>query len=224
MNPTDGPDPLNLGDVDQQIRINELEEQLSELGMVETKIDDDCPPDVKEQFLRSVMEFETAPKSSWFSRLESSGVSLPPTASLDDAGVHAKLRQIFEALAGMSTFVSSTDHLSDRELYEHLWSDSLREVGMVGKPGSGWINYIDLIGSGSDEDTELWQKYYMTDEQRAHWAKDFPDDVMPAKEKPPFDRDRLLPKAPDPPMMSDEDFDTFENGEFGDEEPGDKEP
>lgn len=37
--------------------------------------------------------------------------------------------------------------------------------------------------------------YYSDDEERARWAKDFPDFPMPPREKPPYSRDRQLPKA-----------------------------
>ena len=63
------------------------------------------------------------------------------------------------------------------------------------KAGSGWVNHIDVIGGGSEEDIEIGLRYYDTEEQRGHWAKDFPDDVIPPHEAPPFDRDRHLPGA-----------------------------
>ena len=66
---------------------------------------------------------------------------------------------------------------------------------MIMRPGSGWRNYIDLIGSGSEEDIEIGLRYYESEEDRRRWAKEFPKDVIPPHEDPPFDRDRLLPKA-----------------------------
>src|SRR5256885_1082960 len=53
-----------------------------------------------------------------------------------------------------------------------------------------------ILGSGSDEDMELYMKYYSDEEYREKWAKDFPDFVMPPREVPPFDRDKELPKSP----------------------------
>jgi hypothetical protein len=198
---TDPQDPLNLTDVDRAIRLNEFEERAKQLGVVSSGANENCSPEVHEQFLRNVIDYESAPEGTRFHQLESEGIALPPAASLDDAALHAKLWEVIRALQARDVYLHHTDHLSDRELYEHLWTDSLRERGPILPPGSGWIHSIDLIGSGSDEDIEIGLRYYDSDEQRAWWAKDFPDMVIPPHEDPPHDRDRHLPKEPPPPMM-----------------------
>jgi len=58
---------------------------------------------------------------------------------------------------------------------------------------SAW--HIDLIGSGSDEDTYLWMKYYAAEETRRQWMADWPDYEMPEHEDPTYDRDRHMPQA-----------------------------
>lgn len=58
---------------------------------------------------------------------------------------------------------------------------------------SAW--HIDLTGSGSEEDTYLYLKYYADEEARQRWAADFPDDEMPEHAEPLFDRDRYLPQV-----------------------------
>jgi len=58
-------------------------------------------------------------------------------------------------------------------------------------PASGhW--YISPIGSCSEEDNEIYLRYYADDEYREQWHRDF-GDPLPPKEKPPYDRDRFLP-------------------------------
>lgn len=199
-------DPLGLDAVDRAIRINELEQKLGDLDMVTSGASDDCPPEVHEQFLHNILAYETAPLSSHFERLERAGIELPAPDSLDAAALHAKLWEVIHALAGMDTSLYHTDHLSDRQLYEHLWSDSLRELEPLMPVGSGWHCCIDLIGSGSDEDIEIGLRYYDDEEQRQWWAKDFPDMVIPPHEKLPFDRDRHLPCAePELPGSDDPD-------------------
>jgi hypothetical protein len=64
---------------------------------------------------------------------------------------------------------------------------------------------IDLVSSGSDEDNELYLKYYADEQTREQWTEDFPDMEIPERVQPPYDRDRLLPQ-PDwtPPDWDDE--------------------
>jgi hypothetical protein len=90
-------------------------------------------------------------------------------------------------------FLERTDHLSDRELYSWLWKNALREELMgFGMPFGNC--HLDVLGGCSEEDLILGMRYYADPEERARWAKEFPDFPMPPSEKPPFDRDRRLPK------------------------------
>jgi hypothetical protein len=127
-----------------------------------------------------------------FKRLLKAGVALPPVEEMDDAALSAKLQEVVRALAEMTTYLDSTDHLSDRELYVWLWKEGLREGGPILPPG--WNNVIDVLGSGSEEDVQLRHRFYADDEERERWMKNFPDYKMPQRQKPPYDRDRHLPK------------------------------
>jgi hypothetical protein len=198
-NPIMSPDdPLDLNRVDQEIRINELREEARELagGEMATWEDPDCPPGIAEQFWDNVVAYEKAPRSCDFLRLEEMGVALPPPEDIADADLPAKLREIFDTLATVNTFFINTDHYSDRELYVHLWEETLREITVVLPFEAEWNCTYDLVSSGSEEDTHTWLKYYADEEARQDWAKDFPDYVIPPHEDPPYDRDRHLPQHP----------------------------
>jgi hypothetical protein len=188
-------DPDDLDRVDQEIRINELRSKAEELagGDMATFESDDCPPAIAEAFWKRVVDYETAPLTCNFIQLEEAGVDLPPANELTDAELTAKLWEVIHRLAGMRTFLYQTNHLSDRELYEHLWSESLREAhpDLPMDESSSWT--IDLLGGCSEEDICLQMKYYADDESRKHWMESFPDYEMPAHEDPPYDRDRHLP-------------------------------
>ncbi len=153
------------------------------------------PVEVEETFWNHIVEYEEAPWTTNFQQLENAGVSLPAPESLNDEELTAKLWEVIQKLALLHVYIEQTDHLSDRELYSHLWNESLREetkaLGL--HPGSAW--HIQPLGGCSEEDMLLYHKYYADEDDRRHWLKDFPDYPMPPHEDPPYDRDRLLPKA-----------------------------
>jgi hypothetical protein len=183
--------------LDREERINELKRQAEELtgGEVASWESDECPPDLAEEFWQQVVAYEAAPWTTHFQQLEEAGVELPAPETMDDQTLTAKLWEAIERLAQMRVFLSQTDHLSDRELYTDLWSEVLREEtkAMSYDEYSAW--HIDLLGSGSEEDTYLYMKYYADEESRQRWLDSFPDYEMPEHEDPPYDRDRHLPQA-----------------------------
>ena len=61
----------------------------------------------------------------------------------------------------------------------------------------GW-SWVDMAGSGSEEDRTAWLKYYATEDDRRQWTEEFPEDPVPPAERPPFDRDRHLPHVFEP--------------------------
>lgn len=156
---------------------------------------DDCPAEMEEDFWKYVVDYEEAPWTTHFQQLESAGVSLPAPDSLNDEELTAKLWEIIQKLALLRVFISQTDHLSDRELYTHLWTESLREEtkAMPMDASSAW--HIEMLGSWSEEDTQLYLKYYADEEWRRQWHKDWPKYPIPEHEDLAYDRDRLLPKA-----------------------------
>lgn len=172
-------------------------EELSGGQMEVGSLDDypsEVPEEVEEGFWKHVVDYEEAPWTTNFQQLENAGVSLPAPDSLKDEELTAKLWEIIQKLALLHVFISQTDHLSDRELYTHLWTDSLREEtkAMPVVAGAAW--HIEMLGSYSEEDMRLFLKYYADDDFRRQWHKDWPKDPIPAHEDPPYDRDRLLPK------------------------------
>lgn len=181
---------------DRDKRIEDLKRRAEELsdGQMEIVTDDGCPAELEESFLNYVVEYEEAPWTTNFEQLETAGVSLPAPDSLNDQELTAKLWEVIDKLALLRIFVEQTDHLSDRELYTHLWTDSLREeTKLLPATGNG-AYHIQPLGGCSEEDNRLYLKYYADESWRRHWHKDFPDDPIPEHEDPPYDRDRLLPK------------------------------
>ena len=179
-------------------RIETLKRRAEELSGGQMKVGglDDYPSaEVEEGFWKYVVDYEEAPWTTNFQQLENAGVSLPAPDSLTDEELTAKLWEVIQKLALLHVFISQTDHLSDRELYTHLWTESLREEtkAMPMVAGSAW--HLELLGSYSEEDMQLFLKYYADDDFRRQWHKDWPKDPIPPHEDPPYDRDRLLPKV-----------------------------
>lgn len=158
-------------------------------------ISDDCPEDVEAQFKNYVEDFEQAKEEQPFNVLLDSGIALPPPNELSETELSAKLWEVINALSLMAIYLECTDHLSDRELYTLLWDDVLREEIVIQSGDLKHMNcHIDMIGSGSEADNDIYLKYYADDDDRAYWLKQFPDDLLPDRAPLPFDRDRQLPK------------------------------
>ena len=189
-------DPLGLERVDREIHLEQLRQKIDEVAggeMISGKIAD-CEPRIEEAFLENVLALETHGFVCPYDTLIKDGFDLPPPENLEDAALTPKLWELIHELARRRLFLHGTDHLSDRELYTWLVVDALREEMMgIGLPFGNC--HLDVLGSGSEEDLILSLRYYADEEERARWAGDYPDLRLPPKEKPPFDRDRHLPKA-----------------------------
>lgn len=156
---------------------------------------DGFPPELAEQFLRHVMEFEDAPSTTHFRQLQDAGVDLPPPGELGDEQLTSTLRKMISVLARLEVYLANTDHLSDRELYTSLWAEGLHQEIAVTDHAPRLPCTLDMLASGSARDIYLHLKHYADEDYRRSWAEQFPEDDIPAHEDPPFDRDRTLPKA-----------------------------
>jgi hypothetical protein len=179
----------------QEQRITKLREEIRKLGGSAMSLEN-LPADVEEEFLRHVLEYETAEPISLFRILENSGLELPSSESLANVDVTTKLTETIERMASLGAYLLHTNHLSDLALYEYLYNDGLREEAVLFPENPGYAYMIDLTGSGSEEDNHVYLKYYADKQQRQQWALDWPDDTMPEHQDPPFDRDRRLPQSP----------------------------
>ena len=154
--------------------------------------------ELREQFWEHVAAYEKAERITSFELLSQGGMELPSPEELNDSQLNAKLWEVIRGLAMLRMFLYCTDHLSDRELYEELWHQVLREEYPVTPINEDSAWHIDLVGGGSEEDIELYLRYYTDEETRHVWAKDWPNDAIPAHETPPYDRDRYLPSCDQP--------------------------
>ena len=135
-------------------RIAKLEARLKELsgGAFEYHMKDDCPVWIRETFLRRVLETEECKTTyTLFDILKEDGVPLPNPKGLDAQQVTTALWGVVEGLADRGTFLERTDHLSERELYERLWTEELRQEDCGAPPPRGSREgsstmVIDILG------------------------------------------------------------------------------
>lgn len=195
--PASIPEPDDMARIDREIRLNEAWHEADELSRKQIRDEGRKvePSEDTLDCLRDLYLYDTSPDTSQHEIFRAEGIEFPPAVELDDEALKAKLWEVIHALAARRTFLHNTDHLSDRELYLHLIEECFHEITKDIPTGTGWIHGIDILGCCSEEDIALGHRYYSSDEDRARWMKDFPDYEMPPKEKPPYDRDRLLPKS-----------------------------
>ena len=151
--------------------------------------DGEAPPEVESEFLRQIIAFhEQTEDRNPLEMLREMGKEYRPSSELSDEELSRELPRLAEDLAFLGIYLESTDHLSDRDLYDKLLGEILLEpmTLMPGDPAFG--AHIDLIGGFSEEDIEIYLRYYADDETREDWNRDFPEVPIPPKEKPPYPR------------------------------------
>lgn len=194
----EGDDPLGLADADREIRIEKLKDEITEITggeLHETKTGD-LPPAIEEAFLEQVRDIERDGWQRPIDELAAHHAAPLPPDELTDETLPSRLWELPHNLACRGFFVLHTDHLSDRALYEVLWEKGLREEAILpGRSRTGGYFY-DTIGSYGPADLEILHRHYETEEERAKHLANYPDDKLPAREKPPFSRDWRLPKGP----------------------------
>ncbi len=158
---------------------------------------DAAPLDIEEQFWKNMLAFETAPLMTRRELLEQDGIRPVDSLDLSEEEVHAELWHLVEGLARRRIYLESTDHLSNRELYQLLVECVLDQETEVIPPELGWNCHVSIqeYGRPGDEDgSETYLRFYADELTREQWANDFPEDQLPPHEEPPYDRDRFLPK------------------------------
>jgi hypothetical protein len=175
--------------------IQEMKDRLKKMhgDSMALEIKDSLPLELKEKFLERILAMEEAEERPLFDYLVEEGISLPSPDTLNDSQIHDKLWEVIRAMAAVNQIFYNTNHLSDRQLYELLWNDILREPTFIDPADTQTVAHIDILGGGSEEDCLNRLKYYADEEERESYAGEYPEDDIPNHEDPPYDRDRHLP-------------------------------
>ena len=158
-------------------RIAQMEQELRDRG-ADFMVDNGFDEEMKESFLEHVLMCENAEHKPMREWLEQSG--LDTSATLPDLLDHL-------ALVGIA--VEWADHLSDEELRAKLIERFDDDIALI--PGS--VLHLEMLASGDEEDDRLWLTYYASDEDRAQWKEQFPEDELPPKKEPLYRREMPEP-------------------------------
>ncbi len=181
----------------REVRIRQLKQQAAELSgeeMISIEAEH-CSSEIEEEFWEHVVAFAQTKRIPLLEVLVQAGISVPSPDELDEGQLSAKLWEVIDGLFLQGIYLEHTDHLSDRELYVHLWSETLREEAVLPPEDSDFSYHLDLIGSGSAADTLTYLKYYANEDERQEWAAECPEEIVPEHEQPRYDRDRHLPRS-----------------------------
>ena len=149
-----------------------------------------------QSYLKKLDQWEDGYGTTSAKQLIAQGISLPDPETLTDTDLTAKLSEVISGLAKVNTYIDSTDHMTDRELYTRLWTDTLNQItiDLSDEANGSCASMIDFA-CGDEDDTIAHLRYSASIHERAEWKLDFPDDPIPAHEpNKPADRDRFLPK------------------------------
>ena len=121
-----------------------------------------------------------------YRELERRDSAPPAIEGLSDEDVTRELTNLLWGLTDLAIYISDIDHLDDRTAYAMLL-DFCDQPAMF-FPGSKLSSYNwSPIGSGSDEDTEIYLQYYADEETRQSWLIDY-GVSLPEKLPIPFPR------------------------------------
>jgi hypothetical protein len=123
--------------------------------------------------------------------LRERGIEMPDDATLDDEDVHRRLGEVIVAMKAIGLLIEFADHLSDRQLYRYLGEALQEETMLTDDPNCAC--HLSPLWSGSEDDNEVFLRYYASDEERRRFAED--GVTVPPKEPLPFDRSGLVRSA-----------------------------
>lgn len=150
---------------------------------------DEIPTEVENEYLEGMLAWERAPVlpiAEWFDP----PLRLPSPEALDDVQLHEALWDVVQKLYDQRIVLDFTDHLTDRQLYCLIYRDILPSPEKkVNLPTS----YLHWDCSDAAGDSEVWLRYYATENEREMWSEEH-EGALPPSEDPPHPR--RLPHEP----------------------------
>jgi len=176
--------------------IEELKERIAQVSGCPdcVHVSPKCPDALAEEFLKTVLAYEEKEQEPLLDVLIRGGLALPAPVELSDERLGGKLKELIAAMALHRHYLSNTNHMSDRELYDFLWTQALREPTTILPDYPGYTCHLDVANVAREDGQYFYLKHYAPEEERERWAREYPKDTIPAHEDPAYDRDRHLPQ------------------------------
>lgn len=189
MHPSTNPETNR--DVEQLLRNAELRNQLEPYfdESISWINRERVPTPIENEFLASMLAWERAPIvpiAEWFTP----PLELPTADSLDDFSLHELLWETVQKLFDKRIVLDFTDHLNDRALYTLIRRDILPSYEKKIDNGDSYLHW-DCSDAGNDSD--VWLRYYASEDDREDWHSEFHEE-LPPHEDPPYPR--RLPRGP----------------------------
>jgi hypothetical protein len=146
------------------------------------------PLAAENDFLASMLAWEQAPVLPIYRWFEPE-MRPPRPELLSPDDLHQILWDVIYKLFEQRIVLDFTDHLSDRQLYCLIYRDILPAREKKLESVRAYLHW-DCSGPGG---SEIWLKYYASDEEREEWATTYRQPLPPSC-APPFPR--LLPREP----------------------------
>jgi hypothetical protein len=145
--------------------------------------DDESLEDVK----RLDRFFDGEEQTTLYFELEKRGWAPDLSEDLSDDELTQALTNLLWSMKDLGHFVEDVDHLPDRELYAELLEYC--DEPTVCFPGivNGGMHWSP-IGGGTEDDNQVWLRYYASEDDRARHAKEYPSDPIPPSEPIPYPR------------------------------------
>jgi len=156
---------------------------------------DDPPPFFPEGYSNAPLfdEFDGLNKlhgnmvlSTPLEELTKRGMAPSAPESVTDADLAEAIKKLYFDLESIHVYLEEhIEHLPERELYELLWNSLLKEPEILGPDNPDYQYHWDVLGGWSEEDTQIWLRYYASEEDRQDHVDQWGDE-LPISELPPY--------------------------------------
>ncbi len=139
-------------------------------------------------------DFESEP-TTILDELTRRGWLPPHPDDISGRALSRALERLILDLSWLNVYLHATNHLADRELYEQLVEHvATNEIALWPEDPGSAIS-ISFISRGTDEEHDLFLRYYADEKERNWWAEHYPQMEMPPAELPPYPRP-WIPERP----------------------------